>query len=201
MTGAPGDTADQLLVANVRGRWSEVLRGDATDEEVVLGDWNLVDRDIDPARIAVLIGVRQRIIVRAWPVRNPQPVTGYDRPRIRFEPAGERLRHLEGKPSPYAWRRGEMYPVVALPLAQLDIDPAPLTPVDLGPAGEARIGGYALRVDEHGATVTVPAGRQLSVVTVVTLMDEAATIEPVRMDDFLRAHAATGQPATAAGSE
>jgi hypothetical protein len=163
-------TPDQLLVVNVRSRWSEVLRGDATDEEVVLGDWNLADRDIDPDRIAVLIGVSRRAIVRAWPVQNPQLVTGYDRPRIRFEPAGDRLRHLEGMPSPYAWRRGEMYPVVSIPLDQLDIDPAAREPVNLGSAGEARIGGYTLRVDGQTATVTVPAGRHL---TVLTLMGEA----------------------------
>jgi hypothetical protein len=63
--------------------------------------------------------------------------------------------------------------------------------VDLGPVGEARIGEYTLRVDGRTATVTVPAGRQLTVVTL--MMDEALAIEPIPMDGFLNDHAATGR--------
>ncbi|MEP6745001.1 MAG: hypothetical protein ABJB33_05850 [Gemmatimonadota bacterium] len=165
----PDDGVPLALIANVRSRWREVLRGEISDEQAVLGDWNLAARDIDPARVAVLFGSVQAAIVRAWRVTDPQPVPGYSPPRIRFA-ALDRLHHLEGLPSPYSWRRGEMYPVVAIPVDQLDLDLTPPAPVELGATGAARIGGYVLRVDGQTARITVPAGRQL---TVVTLMGES----------------------------
>lgn len=158
------DTALALIV-NVRKRWRDVLRGNCTDAEAVLGDWNLADRDLDPQRVRAVLGSAQRRIVRAWRVHNPQLAPGYERQRVRFTPQA-RLHHLEGMASPYVWQRGEMYPVVAVPLDQLDFDLEPLTGVDLGATGEVSIGGYTLRVAADGATVLVPAGQEVRVKTV-----------------------------------
>jgi hypothetical protein len=48
---------DLALLVNVRARWPEIKRGYATPEDVILGDWKLADRDIDPATVRVVCGV------------------------------------------------------------------------------------------------------------------------------------------------
>ncbi|MGC9670944.1 hypothetical protein ACNTMW_30905 [Planosporangium sp. 12N6] len=156
---------DLALVVNVRGRWPEVLRGQSTVEEVVLGDWNLADRDINPARVAAVLGSRQRQIVAGFTVAgDPIAVAGYDRPRVRFRP-GRRLHHLEGLPSPYSWQRGEMYPVVDLPVDALGFDLDDTATTDR----RANLGGFILTLDAAGdATVLAPPGRAVTVRTLPT---------------------------------
>jgi hypothetical protein len=182
MTSAPQITRDQLLVVNVRGRWREVRRGEATAEQVVLGDWNLADRDIDPNRIAVVLGTVEGTIVRAQQVTGHDPADGYDRPRVRFRP-GTRLPHLEDQPSPYRWQRGELYPAVALALTELPGAPGPVAGTDLGATGTVTIGGYTLHVDEQTATISVPPGRPITVTigehTQTLMLDEITAIQPV----------------------
>jgi hypothetical protein len=149
---------DLVLVVNVSSRWPEVLRGEATVQDVVLGDWNLETRKIDPARVACVYGSFRKRVVAAFAVTSPQPVPGYAEPRIRFQ-ARFRLPHLEGQASPHIWQRGEMNPVVAIPLEEL--------PGDLdGAEGEEHVelAGYVLCVHPDGdATVLAPAGRTVSV--------------------------------------
>jgi hypothetical protein len=149
---------DLVLVVNVSNRWPEVQRGEATVEDVVLGDWNLESRKIDPARIACIFASFRKRVVVAITVTNPQAVPGYAEPRVRFQ-AGLRLPRLEGQASPHIWQRGEMNPVVAIPLEGL---PGGLA----GAEGEERVelAGYLLCVHPDGnATVLAPAGRTVSV--------------------------------------
>jgi hypothetical protein len=149
---------DLVLVVNVSSRWPEVQRGEATVQDVVLGDWNLETRKIDPARVACVYGSFRKRVVAAFAVTGPEEVPGYPEPRIRFQ-ARFRLPHLEGPASPHIWQRGEMNPVVAIPLEEL--------PGDLDEAeGEeyVELAGYVLCVHPDGdATVLAPAGRTVSV--------------------------------------
>lgn len=147
---------DLVLVVNVNSRWPEVLRGSATVEEVVLGDWNLADRKIDPYRVACVIASYRNRNVAAFAVYGPQFVPGTARPRVRFH-TDHRIRHFEGQRSPYTWRRGELYPVAALLLDELpDLDDTKEERVELA--------GYVLCVHPDGdATVIVPSGHTLSV--------------------------------------
>jgi hypothetical protein len=156
---APMVERDLVLVVNVRQRWREVGAGTATAEEVVMGDWNLERRGIDPRRVAGVVGCYRHGIVAAFPVDGePIPRTGYDPPRVRF-PAGPRLRHLDGLPAPYRWARGEQYPVHEISLSAF--------PLDAG-AGVQRIDldGFTLSVAANGeATLVVPNGRAVTVLS------------------------------------
>lgn len=149
---------DLVLVVNVSSRWPEVLRAEATVQDVVLGDWNLETRNIDPDRIACVEASFRKRVVAAFAAASWQPVPGYPEPRVRFQ-ARLRLPHLEGQTSPHIWQRGEMNPVVAIPLAD--------QPGDLADAeGEEHVelAGYVLCVHPDGdATVLVPACRTVSV--------------------------------------
>jgi hypothetical protein len=149
---------DLVLVVNVSSRWPEVQRGEATVQDVVLGDWNLETRKIDPDRIACVYASFRKRVVAAFAVTSWQTVPGYAEPRVRFE-ARLRLPHLEGQTSPHIWQRGELNPVVAIPLEEL--------PGDLADAeGEEHVelAGYVLCVHPDGdATVLAPAGRTVSV--------------------------------------
>jgi hypothetical protein len=164
---------DLVLVVNVSSRWPEVQRGEATVQDVVLGDWNLETRKIDPARIACVYASFRKRIVAAFAVTNPQIVPGYAEPRVRFQ-ARLRLAHLEGQTSPHIWQRGEMNPVVAVPLEGL---PGDLT----GAEGEEHVelAGYVLCVHPDGdATVLSPAGRTVSVRSLPEDSDGATGIRP-----------------------
>jgi hypothetical protein len=149
---------DLVLIVNVSSRWPEVMRGEATVQDVVLGNWNLETRNIDPGRIACVYASFRKRVVAAFAVTDPAPVPGYPEPRVRFQ-ARLRLPHLEGQTSPHIWQRGEMNPVVAIPLEEL--------PGDLdGVEGEEHVelAGYILCVHPDGdATVLAPAGRTVSV--------------------------------------
>jgi hypothetical protein len=164
-----------VLVVNVRARWREVLRGEATDEDAVLGDWNLRPREIDPRQVRAVLGSRNGIIVRAYTVTGFSQVPGTKPIRTRFT-AGARLHHLELKASPYTWRQGEMYPVAVLPADDFVLDTPTdhieIVPLDFGATGEVTIGGITLRVTDQGATLTVPPGLNLSIRTL--------TKDPVR---------------------
>lgn len=153
---------DLVLVVNVRNRWPEVQRGEATVQDVVLGDWNLETRKIDPDRVVCVYAAFQKRIVAAYAVTDPQTVPGYPEPRVRFQ-AKVRLPHLEGQTSPHIWQRGERYPVIAIPLDELPGDlRGDLADVD----GEEHVelAGYVLCVHPDGdATVLAPAGRTVSV--------------------------------------
>jgi hypothetical protein len=134
-----------------------VTRGESTAEDVVLGDWNLVDRDIDPGRVAAVLGSREGRIVAAFAVDDAVEVDGYDRPRVRFRPV-RRLHHMEGLRSPYRWKRGELYPVAPFDAANFNLDGTD------APAREVELGGFVLAVDDSGdATVLAPAGRSVTV--------------------------------------
>ncbi len=164
---------DLVLVVNVSSRWPEVQRGEATVQDVVLGDWNLETRNIDPGRIACVYASFRKRVVAAFAVTSPQPVPGYPEPRIRFQ-ARLRLPHLEGQASPHIWQRGEMNPVVAIPLEEL--------PGDLDDAeGEEHVelAGYVLCVHPGGdATVLTPAGRTVSVRSLPENPGSATGIRP-----------------------
>lgn len=150
--------SDLVLVVNVSGRWPDVIRGKATVQEVVLGDWNLETRKIDPKRVACVYASFRKRVVAAFAVTDPQIVPGYPEPRVRFN-ARQRLPHLEGRTSPHIWQRGEMNPIVAIPLEEL---PGDLT--DAGGEEHVELAGYVLCVHPDGdATVLAPAGRTVSV--------------------------------------
>lgn len=144
-----------VLVVNVRGSWPAVLRGETTAQEAVLGDWNL--RDVDPHRVAAVLGSYLGRIVAAFAVDDHEILTQEGAPdRVRFA-ATRRLRHLEGMNSPYKWQRGELNPVVPLPLADqpfaLDEDGA-----------DVELDGFTLHVTSGGdAVVSAPAGRSVTV--------------------------------------
>jgi len=164
---------DLVLVVNVSSRWPEVQRGEATVQDAVLGDWNLETRKIDPGRVACVYASFRKRVVAAFAVTGPEEVPGYPEPRIRFQ-ARFRLPHLEGQASPHIWQRGEMNPVVAIPLEEL--------PGDLdGAEGEEHVelAGYMLCVHPDGdATVLAPAGRTVSVRSLPEDPGSAAGIRP-----------------------
>lgn len=153
---APGDADPQqlALIVNVKSRWPEVRRGDATPADVVLGDWNLAKRTIDPHRVVYVLGVVDGEIVAAYAVDRPVQVPGYDESRVRFS-AGRPLDTLVGRPSPYRWRRGEMYPVVAIPAPEVNA---------LDGEQRAALGGFQLTVTGTRATVVAPAGHEVTIV-------------------------------------
>jgi len=163
---------DLVLIVNVSSRWPEVQRGEATVEDVVLGDWNLETRNIVPDRIASVRASFRKRIVAAFAPASWQPAPGYAEPRVRFQ-ARRRLPHLEGQASPHIWQRGELNPVVAIPLADLPGDPA---------EGEGEkyveLAGYVLCVHPDGdATVLSPAGRTVSVRSLPEDSDSATEIK------------------------
>lgn len=164
---------DLVLIVNVSSRWPEVLRGEATVQDVVLGDWNLETRNIDPDRIACVYASFRKRVVAAFGAAGWQPVPGYPEPRVRFQ-ARLRLPHLEGQASPHIWQRGEMNPVIAILLADL--------PGDLADAeGEEHVelAGYVLCVHPDGdATVLAPAGRTVSVRSLPEDSDNATGFRP-----------------------
>ncbi|WP_370973660.1 hypothetical protein [Amycolatopsis sp. cg9] len=161
------------LVVNVRNRWPEVQRGEATAQDVALGDWNLETRKIDPGRVVCVYAAHQKRIVAAFAVTNPQTVPGYPEPRVRFQ-ARLRLSHLEGQTSPHIWQRGERYPVIAIPLDELPGDLA-----DFEGKEHVELAGYTLCVHPDGnATVLAPAGRTVSVRSLPEDSDNAGGIRP-----------------------
>jgi hypothetical protein len=168
---------DLVLVVNVSSRWPEVQRGEATVQDVVLGDWNLETRNIDPNRVACVYASFRKRVVAAFAVTSPQPVPGYAEPRVRFQ-ARLRLPHLEGQVSPHIWQRGELNPVVAIPFALLSDEELP---GDLaGAEGEdyVELAGYVLCVHPDGdATVLAPAGRTVSVRSLPEDADSATGIK------------------------
>jgi hypothetical protein len=99
-------------------------------------------------------------------------VPSYAEPRVWFQ-ARLRLPHLEGHASPHTWQRGEMNPVVAIPLEEL--------PGDLvGAESEEHVelAGYVLCVHPDGdATVLAPAGRTVSVRSLAEDSDSATGIK------------------------
>jgi hypothetical protein len=152
-----------VLVVNVSSRWLEVQRGEATVQDVVLGDWNLESRNIDPARIACVYASFRKRIVAAFAAASWQPVPGYAEPRVRFQ-ARFRLPHLEGLTSPHIWQRGEMNPVVAIPFAGLLDEELPGDLTSAEGEEHVELAGYVLCVHPGGdATVLAPAGRTVSV--------------------------------------
>jgi len=158
---------DLVLVVNVSSRWPEVQRGKATVQDVVLGDWNLETRNIDPDRIACVYASFRKRVVAAFAAASWQPVPGYAEPRVRFQ-ARLRLPHLVGQASPHIWRRGEMNPVVAIPLEAL---------ADAEDEEHVELAGYVLCVHPDGdATVLAPAGRTVSVRSLPEDSDSATGI-------------------------
>ncbi|MFD7161106.1 hypothetical protein ACFV9C_41435 [Kribbella sp. NPDC059898] len=168
----PGEIA---LVVNVSTRWPEVRRGDATVEEVVLGDWNLGARNIDPASVSVIIASYRKRVVAMFEVADPNEVDGYPEPRIRFAP-GRRHRQFEGSPSPYLWQRGELFPVVAMGIDEI--------PDELRPRSTDQrvdLAGFSLIVHEDGnATVLAPVEATVSVRT--CLRDALKTSTTANLD-------------------
>jgi hypothetical protein len=166
---------DLVLVVNVSSRWPEVQRGVATVQDVVLGNWNLEIRNIDPARVACVYASFRKHLVAAFAVGSWQLVPGYPEPRVRFQ-ARLRLPHLHGLTSPHIWQRGEMNPVVAIPFALLSDEELP---GDLGGEEHVELAGYVLRVDSDGnATVVAPAGRTVSIRSLPGDFESAAGIRP-----------------------
>jgi len=163
---------DLVLIVNVSSRWPEVLRGEATVQDVVLGDWNLETRNIDPDRIACVYASFRKRVVAAFAAAGWQPVPGYPEPRVRFQ-TRLRLPHVEGQTSPHIWQRGEMNPVITVPLADL-----PGNPAEAEGEEHVELAGYVLCVHPDGnATVLAPAGRTVSVRSLPEDTDSAAGIK------------------------
>jgi hypothetical protein len=80
---------------------------------------------------------------------------------------------LEGQTSPHIWQRGEMNPVVAIPLEEL---PGGLA--DAEGEEHVELAGYVLCVHPDGdATVLAPAGRTVSVRSLPEDSDSATGIK------------------------
>jgi hypothetical protein len=151
-----------VLVANVKASWPQVLRGERTAEDSVLGDWaSLSDQRLRQYADAIL-GVADNQVVAAFDVTDWER-TEDDRVRFHGVPSA-RWAHLIGTPSPVTWARGQARPIRYLDTGELEGQ----QPAEVSAAHRDRVtvGGWTLQLDAEGnGVVQVPAGARVTVIT------------------------------------
>jgi hypothetical protein len=152
-----------VILVHVKNTWPQVLAGEMTADDSVLGDWS----GIAEAKLAefgdILVGVYDNTIVRVYDVDLAG--TGYVAGKVRFAGTPSKAwAHLVGQPNPgkpwgqQGYARSVQYINTAV-VAGGDV------PVTLTQSGRrAVIAGFTLTVGPDGnATVLVPSDRLLTV--------------------------------------
>jgi hypothetical protein len=151
-----------VLVANVKASWPQVLRGERTAEDSVLGDWaSLSDQRLRQYADAIL-GVADNRVVAAFDITDWER-TADDRVRFQGAPSA-RWAHLLGAPSPVTWARGQARPIRYLDTGDLEKQ----QPAEIAAAHRDRVsvGGWTLQLDAQGnGVLQLPAGARVTVVT------------------------------------
>ena len=155
-----------MILVNLTKSWPQVLAGGRTAADVTLGAWAKVsDAAIDQYGDAI-VGIHKNAVVTAF------DIDGYTRgegDRVTFTGhESTRWAHLVGTPNPgRPWTRG-----MARPVQYLDTDAYQLGDTEVEETVEGRravVDGITLTVDATGAaTVLLPTGRQLTVLTIGT---------------------------------
>jgi hypothetical protein len=151
-----------VIVVNVNKTWPHVLSGRMDAEDSVLGYWPIAEHRLQECD--VVLASYNNVIVAAYDINGHERT---EENKVAFD--GEESKdwaHLIGKPTPATpWgRQGDAWPVRYIDTAVVaggDV------PVEQTPTGRrAVIEGFTFTIGDDGnATVVLPAGRTLMVLT------------------------------------
>ena len=157
-----------MIIVHLPNSWPRVIAGELTESEVTLGSWaGISDTALEQYGDAV-VGVYKNEVVSAYDIDSWwRHADGELKGRVVFEgDKSEKWAYLVGTPNPGTpWRRGQARPVQYLATDILVSGEVPVEAVEVG--HRAVVGDFILTVvDPTHATVTVPAGSELKVLTV-----------------------------------
>ncbi len=160
-----------MILVHLPQSWPLVLAGELTAAEATLGDWAGISDEAIATFGDAVVGIYNNTVVTAF------DTTGWkrtDEGRVRFAGTdSHEWAHLVFTPNP-----GKPWGVrgMARPVQYLDstVVAGGDVPIDETLGGRrAVVDGYILTVALDGATVVVPAGRSLTVMTTVAARDDS----------------------------
>ncbi|MFH7337134.1 hypothetical protein [Streptomyces sp. KHY 26] len=152
-----------MILVHLASSWPDVLAHSRTAAEVTLSAWAQISDDRLRQYGDAVLGVYQKEVVTAF------DITGWSRTRegrVVFEGnPSRRWAHLIGTPNPgKPWVRGQARPVQYLDTAILASGAVPVE--DAASGRRAVVDDFILTVDAEGsATLVVPSGRRVTVIT------------------------------------
>jgi hypothetical protein len=164
-----------VILVHVKNTWPEVLAGQISADDSVLGDWAGIAQSSLAEYGDLLAGIYENTVVAVFDV--DLAATGYVDGKVRFAGSPSTAwAHLVGQPNPgRPWgQRGYARSVQYLDTAVAAGGDVPVTAA--APGRRAVVGGFTLTIGPDGnATLLVPSDRTVTVQPAPYLADAITT--------------------------